>query len=71
MPASQNDGRNDAKLKLLAGMLGVGFDALKQREAQRRIRRLQLVVTGFLFLALVLGGLAWYANHQRGLADPS
>jgi len=39
-----NDGKRHAKLngklKLLAGMLGVGFDALKQRDQERRIRRL-------------------------------
>ena len=33
------DGKPDAKLKIIAGMLGVGFDALKQREHQRRQRR--------------------------------
>ncbi|HET7161773.1 MAG TPA: toll/interleukin-1 receptor domain-containing protein, partial [Rhodanobacteraceae bacterium] len=32
------DGKPNAKLKLIAGMLDVGFDALKQREQQRRIR---------------------------------
>lgn len=63
------DGRNDAKLKLLAGMLGVGFDALKQRDTQRRVRRLQMVVAAALLLALVLGGLAWYANAARLRAE--
>jgi len=29
------DGRNDAKLKLIAGLVGVSLDELKQREAQR------------------------------------
>ncbi len=63
------DGRNDAKLKLLAGMLGVGFDALKQRDTQRRVRRLQVVVAAVLLLALVLSGLAWYANAARLRAE--
>ena len=33
------DGRTNAKLKLLAEMLDVSFDALKQREKGRRVRR--------------------------------
>jgi hypothetical protein len=64
----QSDGRSDARLKLLAGMLGVSFDALKQRESQRRIRRLQLVIAAAVILTLAFGGLAWYANQARGRA---
>ena len=59
------DGRENAKLKLLAGMLGVGFDALKQRDAQRKIHRLQLVVAASALVILSLAGMAWYSNHQR------
>jgi hypothetical protein len=33
------DGKQDALLKLIAGMLDVGFDDLKQREVHRRQRR--------------------------------
>ena len=33
------DGRANAKLKLLSGMLDVGYDELKQRERKRRVRR--------------------------------
>src|SRR5579884_1014926 len=36
-----SDGKSNAKLKLLAGLLGVNFDDLKQRENERRIRRLR------------------------------
>ena len=46
------DGRGNAKLKLIAGMLGVGFDALKRRELQRRNRRLA-VAAGLATVALV------------------
>ncbi|MGC8786937.1 MAG: toll/interleukin-1 receptor domain-containing protein [Anaerolineae bacterium] len=61
----QGDGRANAKLKLLAGMLGVSFDALKQRDAQRQIRRLQVMVAVAFVLVLAFAGLAWYANVQR------
>ncbi len=33
------DGKNNASLKLISGLLGVGFDSLKRREQQRRNRR--------------------------------
>lgn len=59
------DGRNGAKLKLLAGMLGVGYDALRRREAQRRLRRLQRAMAAALALVLAFAGLALYANSQR------
>jgi len=65
----QGDGRADARLKLLAGMLGVGFDALKQRESQRRIRRLQIAIAAALLLALTFAGLSWYAMQQRSIAQ--
>ena len=37
------DGKNNALLKLIAGMLGVGFDDLKQRELLRRQRRMMAI----------------------------
>ncbi len=49
------DGRLDVKLKLLAGLLGVGLDELKQREKERQRAGLSLglLFTG-LFAALLL-----------------
>lgn len=65
-----------AKLKLIAGVLGVGFDELYQREQQRqlaesrrRAQRLRRLVAGFAILsALAIAGafLAWW---QKGVAD--
>jgi tetratricopeptide (TPR) repeat protein len=63
------DGKNNAKLKLIAGLLGVGFDALKRREQQRRARRLA-VITGAATCGMVLmSGLAVYALVQRTAAQ--
>ena len=56
------------KLKLLAGLLGVSFDSLKQRDAHHRIRHLQLVMFALLMITLSLAGLAAYAIHQRDKA---
>jgi len=61
------DGRTNAKLKLIAGMLGVGFDDLKQRELRRQQRRLLLVTAASLAGVLVTGTLAisaWFARQD-------
>ena len=50
------DGRRSAKLKLIAGVLGVGYDALRRREQQRRNRRL---------FALTCAALARHGGDQR------
>ncbi len=51
------DGKTDAKLKLFAGVLGVGFDALKQREMHRRRRRL-LAITAASVLGMAIATVA-------------
>jgi hypothetical protein len=63
----QGDGRERAFIKLVAGLLGVGYDDLAQREAQRRTRRFaavtaaSLAITGF---ALVLAAMAYVARND-------
>jgi tetratricopeptide (TPR) repeat protein len=59
------DGKQTAKLRLLAGMLGIGFDELRQREAARRQRRLMLVTAASLLGLVLTSGLAIYALIQR------
>ena len=61
----EGDGKGNARLKVLAGMLGIGFDALKQREAHRRIRRLQAGIALLSAIVLVVTSLAFYAEDQR------
>ena len=61
------DGKNDARLKLLAGMLGVGLDDLKQREAHRRRQRLTLMLTATTTGMIVTSSLAttaWLARNE-------
>jgi tetratricopeptide (TPR) repeat protein len=62
------DGKTNAKLKLVAGMLGVSFDSLKQRDTHRRIRYLQKLFALAVMAALSLAGLAAYAFQQRDKA---
>lgn len=59
------DGKRLARLKILAGLSGVGLDALAQREAQRRTRRLVAVASGASLIAVATSLLALYANQQR------
>ncbi|MGA9423248.1 MAG: toll/interleukin-1 receptor domain-containing protein, partial [Rhodanobacteraceae bacterium] len=47
------DGKANAKLKLIAGMLDVGFDALKQRQLQRRNRRMAAITAAAVAAMLV------------------
>lgn len=63
------DGRNNAKLKLLAGLLGVNYDDLKQRDNERRIRRLRIVVGAALLLVSGFAGLSAYAWSQKQAAQ--
>jgi tetratricopeptide (TPR) repeat protein len=63
------DGKNNAKLKLIAGILGVGFDVLRRREQQRRYRELFIAACAALFGMVFMSGLAAYALIQRAAAQ--
>ena len=72
--APRRDGEENAKLKLIAGVLGVPFNDLRQREliaARRRARIWQGVGASLLLLAMLAaagGWMAWrYAQHAEGL----
>ena len=61
------DNRQNAKLKLIAGMLGVDFDALKQRDHQRHQRRMIAVTTAAITgmaITSVLAAAAWFARIE-------
>jgi tetratricopeptide (TPR) repeat protein len=70
------DGRQLARLKLIAGMLGIGFDALRQREHHRQQRRMLAIsaaaISG-MAITSVLAAAAWFARveaeEQRGQAE--
>jgi tetratricopeptide (TPR) repeat protein len=63
------DGRSNAKLKLIAGVLGVGFDALRQREQHRRQRQLFAIASGALAGMVLTSGLATVALIARATAQ--
>ena len=59
------DGRQAAKLKLLAGVLGVDYDQLRQRDAARRQRRMVMVTGASAAGFVVMTGLAVSAVLAR------
>jgi tetratricopeptide (TPR) repeat protein len=63
------DGKTNAKLKLIAGMLDVGFDMLKQRELQRRNRRMVTITALALVVMLMTTALAVAAFRAQRLAE--
>lgn len=70
------DGKQNAKLKLLAGLLGVGYDDLRQREHQRRQRRLAWLSAAAVVGLAITSGLAiraylaqQEAERERDRAD--
>ena len=63
------DPKLDVKLKLLAGMLGVGLDELKQREAHRRHVRMMWLVTASVTGMAVTSTLAGMAVVARNEAE--
>jgi eukaryotic-like serine/threonine-protein kinase len=63
------DGRGNAKLKLIAGLLDVGFDELRQRELHRRIRRMTAIAAVAVMVMLLTTALAIDAVIARRAAE--
>jgi tetratricopeptide (TPR) repeat protein len=65
----EGDGRRLGFLKLVAGLAGVGLDALVQRDAARRIRRVTAVTAGALVAVLAMAVLTIVALGARAEAE--
>jgi tetratricopeptide (TPR) repeat protein len=63
------DGRRLGILKLVAGLSGVGLDALVQRDAQRRLRRVTYVTAAALAAVLIMAVLTAFAFRERREAE--
>lgn len=63
----QGDGRQGALIKLAAGLLGVGFDALRQRDAEARRKRLivRWSLAALVALTTIGGGAAIIVQQNR------
>jgi tetratricopeptide (TPR) repeat protein len=63
------DGKRRAILKVTAGVLGLGYDALAQRERLRRNLRLFVITCATMMGMVVTSGVAVYALFQRNSAQ--
>ena len=63
------NGKSDARLKLVAGILGVGFDELRQREQRRRRRRTVFALCFMAALVVAFSALAMWALYEKGVAQ--
>lgn len=65
----QGDGWRLGFLKIVAGIAGVPLDALVQRDASRRIRRVMAVTGGALVALLAMIGMTIFALQSRNEAQ--
>ncbi len=74
LAANLSGGRDTFKLgitQLAASMLGVGLDALIQRDTKRRRRRMQLITASALAFSGIMGVTAFTAVEARNEAEDS
>jgi len=62
----EGDGRERAFLKIVAGLLGVGFDDLYQREKRREQRRRMLLTAAVAAGILILAAIYWSFRSELG-----
>lgn len=62
------DGEALGFLKIVAGIAGVPLDALVQRDAQRRLRRVTAITVGALAAMLIMGIMTAFAIQSRNEA---
>ena len=65
----EGDGRRLGFLKLVAGLAGVGLDALVQRDAARRVRRVTYVTAAAVTAMLAMALLTAFALNARAEAE--
>jgi tetratricopeptide (TPR) repeat protein len=65
----KGDGRRLGLLKLVAGLAGVGLDALIQRDAARRVRRVTYVTAAAVAATLIMALLTAFALNARAEAQ--
>ena len=65
----QGDGKDIAKLKLVAGLLGVGLDEIVRRAERARRQRLRNWIGALALLTVTFAGLAVWAEINRQEAD--
>lgn len=64
----EGDGARLAFLKIVAGLVGLPLDALVQRDAQRRLRRVTAITVGALVITLLMATTTVFALTSRAQA---
>ena len=59
------DGKRNALLKLIAGLINVGFDDLKQRDLARKQKRMAIFSGALMTLVAIMAGLTFWALDQQ------
>ena len=65
----EGDGKRLAFLKIVAGLTGIPFDALVQRDAQRQLRRVMAITLGALALAVLMAALLVVTLRSQAEAE--
>ena len=68
----EGDGRDEAKLKLIAGLLGIPFNSLRRREAAAARKRLlitQAIAASMMLLAIAAGVGGWLTLRYSKESD--
>jgi hypothetical protein len=68
----EGDGKDDAKLKLIAGLLGIPYNSLRRREvaaARRRLLITQGIAAAMAVLAVAAGVGGWLSYHFSVVSD--
>jgi tetratricopeptide (TPR) repeat protein len=65
---AEGDGEALGFLKIVAGIAGVPLDALVQRDAQRRLRRVMWITTGALTAMIIMSVMTAFAIQSRNEA---
>jgi hypothetical protein len=63
------DGKRLGRLKLVAGMIGLGLDEIIRRDLQRRHRRVTAVTLASVMAMIVMGGLTFKAIEAERKAE--
>ena len=62
---NEQGGRNAAVMKIIAGMLGIGFDLLWQKYEREQKRHRFFVVAVLVALVMCISGIALWMYHQK------
>lgn len=68
---SSGDGKHNGVLKLVAGLLQVGLDELKQRDRSQRKREIAKRTAALALTIAVSGGIALWTTQTNPCPDPS